>query len=305
MKNRRFHVVVLREDGKEYHNRVLEWFQVRKHITLAAGLLGGLTLGTLAFFALATLQGNLVRHNIKLVKEEHQLKMSLAELSKSLDNARTRLSQSEQQLSRMEELARQQNLKVDETAGVGGVVPNSGNTPKLKVPSRDVAVKAIAEGISDLKEQVDSVYNETQDVQRILGPHLERLAHTPSIWPVKGFIASGFGPRTNPIGGGPEFHPGIDISAPYGSPVEAPADGLVIFTGWKDGYGKCIEISHGNGYTTRYGHLSKILVKQGQHVKRWQKIGLVGSTGYSTGPHLHYEVRRNDHPLNPKKFLLF
>jgi murein DD-endopeptidase MepM/ murein hydrolase activator NlpD len=122
---------------------------------------------------------------------------------------------------------------------------------------------------------------------------------------VKGFVGSTFGGRPDPIHGSAEFHEGIDICAPYGSPVQAPADGLVVFAGWKTGYGNTIEISHETGLLTRYGHLSKILVTPGQKVTRWQKIGSVGTSGRTTGSHLHYEVRRDDRPLNPKSYILF
>ena len=169
----------------------------------------------------------------------------------------------------------------------------------------DRRVRAIADGIADLNDQVDSVYRETEGLTKVLGPHLDDLAHTPSIWPVKGFITSGFGSRSDPFDGEPEYHQGIDISAPYGSPVAAPAAGLIIAAGWRRGLGQAIEISHGNGLSTVYGHLSKILVKPGQEVKRNQRIGLVGSTGRSTGAHLHYEVHRGGRPVNPKRYLLF
>lgn len=304
-RERRYHVVILREDGKQVHNRVLEWFQVKRHLTLAGTVGGGLLLGTLAFFLTAAWSGNLVARNLELLKKEHQLRTSLTALDKTLEEARTKLSQSERQLASMEELAKQQNLTLPVPAGVGGPATSSSAPPLTGASLADPKVRDLAAGIADLRDQADAVLHETQDVSRVLRPHLEELARTPSIWPVKGFISSSFGSRQDPIDGEPAVHEGIDISAPFGSPVQAPAEGLVIFTGWKQGYGNCIEISHGNGLVTRYAHLSKILVKPGQSVKRWQRIGLVGSTGRSTGAHLHYEVRRGDRPVNPKRFLLF
>ncbi len=305
-RKRRFHVVVLREDGKQYHNRVVEWLQIQRGLVLAGTVVGGLTLGTFAFFVLAASHGHLVARNIELRHQEKQLKKQFVDLGKRLDEARNRLSQSEQQLASMEELAREQNLKIKPTPGMGGPEPDT-LAPQAppKASLSDPRIQAIESGIRDLNSQADFVYHETQDVGRVLKPHLNQMAHTPSIWPVKGFISSGFGDRQDPLDGEPELHPGIDIAAPYGSPVEAPAEGLVISAGWQNGYGNCIEVSHGNGLVSVYGHLSKILVKPGQTVKRWQKIGLVGSTGHSTGPHLHYEIRRNDRPINPKPFLLY
>ena len=133
---------------------------------------------------------------------------------------------------------------------------------------------------------------------------LKEKARVPSIWPVEGESTDSFGYRGNPFGGGgAEFHPGQDIAAPRGTPVLAPADGTVIEAGWKNGYGQTVVIDHGNGLTTRYGHLSRLEVESGQELRRGEELGLVGSTGRSTGPHLHYEVRLGDLPVSPRHYL--
>ena len=126
----------------------------------------------------------------------------------------------------------------------------------------------------------------------------------PSIWPVVGALETGVGVRRNPFGGrGYEYHEGQDIDAAYGVPVQAAANGRVTIAGWQRGYGNVVYVDHGSGLSTRYGHLSQINVSVGQTVTRGQTIGLVGSTGRSTGPHLHYEVRINNQPVDPKKYL--
>ncbi|MFH1541212.1 MAG: M23 family metallopeptidase [Elusimicrobiota bacterium] len=130
-----------------------------------------------------------------------------------------------------------------------------------------------------------------------------RWLSTPNRWPCYGRITSGFGYRTHPIKGNNEMHPAIDISAKRGDPIKAPADGKIALAEWQPGYGKLIVINHGYGFTTRYGHCSKIFMKQGQEVKRHQIIGLIGSTGDATGPHLHYEIWKNNKVLNPRKYL--
>jgi murein DD-endopeptidase MepM/ murein hydrolase activator NlpD len=133
---------------------------------------------------------------------------------------------------------------------------------------------------------------------------LKEKARIPSIWPVEGESTDSFGYRGNPFGGGgSEFHPGQDIAAPRGTPVFAPADGTVVEAGWKNGYGQTVVIDHSHGLTTRYGHLSKVEVGVGQELKRGEELGLVGSTGRSTGPHLHYEVRLGDLPVSPWHYL--
>ena len=133
---------------------------------------------------------------------------------------------------------------------------------------------------------------------------LRQHGMTPSIWPVMGKLESGVGGRRNPFGGrGYEYHEGQDIDAAYGTPVQVAATGRVIIAGWQRGYGNVVYVDHGSGLSTRYGHLSEIDVGVGQTVTRGQTIGLVGSTGRSTGPHLHYEVRINNQPVDPKQYL--
>ncbi len=123
---------------------------------------------------------------------------------------------------------------------------------------------------------------------------------TPTGWPTDGFISSGYGLRWN----GAEFHQGIDIAAEMGTPIVATADGVVTLAGWNaGGYGNMVDIDHGSGVSTRYGHASAVVVTVGQRVRRGQIIAYVGSTGHSTGPHLHYEVRLSGQPVNPTSYL--
>ncbi|OLE55429.1 MAG: hypothetical protein AUG51_02930 [Acidobacteria bacterium 13_1_20CM_3_53_8] len=127
---------------------------------------------------------------------------------------------------------------------------------------------------------------------------------TPNIWPVTGNLTDSFGGRHNPFGGfSYEFHTGQDIATAWGTSVVATANGTVIFAGCQSGYGQVVVIDHGGGLTTRYGHLSHIDVVQGQTITRGEQVGCVGSTGRSTGPHLHYEVRINDEPVDPWEYL--
>ena len=129
------------------------------------------------------------------------------------------------------------------------------------------------------------------------------LADAPSIWPVEGRIGSSFGEREDPFNGEGKFHSGIDIEAPYGTPVRATADGNVSGASMGAGYGREVVMDHGHDFLTVYGHLSAIAVLPGQHVIRGQVIGYVGQSGRATGPHLHYEVRVNNVPVNPHKYL--
>ena len=133
---------------------------------------------------------------------------------------------------------------------------------------------------------------------------LEQKSVTPNYWPTEsGEISSRYGYRYDPFGYGSDFHPGIDIAGNYGDPVYASAAGDIEQAGWNGGYGRYVKVSHGNGYETAYGHMSAIAVGSGDSVKKGDIIGYVGSSGYSTGPHLHFEVLLNGQTVNPLKIL--
>lgn len=130
-----------------------------------------------------------------------------------------------------------------------------------------------------------------------------RANSAPNLWPVEGQVTGSFGERIDPFNGEGAFHSGVDIGSIYGHQVIAPADGVVTFADFLGGYGKAVMLDHGHGISTRYGHLSGYAVTPGQHIHRGDVIGYVGLSGRSTGPHLHYEVRINDTPVNPYKYL--
>jgi murein DD-endopeptidase MepM/ murein hydrolase activator NlpD len=136
-----------------------------------------------------------------------------------------------------------------------------------------------------------------------LGSDWSTLADAPSLWPIEGRVASSFGERQDPINGEGAFHTGIDIDAPFGTPVHAAADGEVMAAQMASGYGREVVIDHGHELSTLYGHLSAFAVLAGEHVVRGQVIGYVGQSGRATGPHLHYEVRVHNVPVNPHKYL--
>ncbi len=130
------------------------------------------------------------------------------------------------------------------------------------------------------------------------------LSATPSVRPTGGWLSSGFGYRTDPFTKRKRLHKGLDFAANIGTPIFAPADGVISFAGREGGYGKIVSIDHGYGLVTRFAHTSRLLVKTGQKISRWDKIAEVGNTGRSSGPHLHYEVRLNGVPVNPEKYIL-
>jgi murein DD-endopeptidase MepM/ murein hydrolase activator NlpD len=131
-----------------------------------------------------------------------------------------------------------------------------------------------------------------------------RLASTPSIWPTEGWVTSGYGQRTSPFTGRRQFHSGIDVASRSGMPVVAPARGRVVFAGKKGPLGRTLILDHGYGVRTTYGHNGKLHVKRGQEVERGEKIAVVGNSGRSTGPHLHYAVQVDGRRVNPMNYIL-
>jgi murein DD-endopeptidase MepM/ murein hydrolase activator NlpD len=158
--------------------------------------------------------------------------------------------------------------------------------------------------LDDLGKKVKAQEGEARALQSYFEDQQALLASAPSIWPVRGWVTSDFSVRLDPYTGERVMHEGIDVAGAAGTPVRAPADGTVVFSGLEGGYGHVLVLDHGYGLKTRYGHLSRIDVKVGEKVKRGQFIAAVGNTGRSTGPHLHYEVRVNGVADNPRKFIL-
>jgi murein DD-endopeptidase MepM/ murein hydrolase activator NlpD len=166
--------------------------------------------------------------------------------------------------------------------------------------------QSISAGSRAIPEPEPIRHRDNGQIQEIekMARNTDQLATKPSIWPTSGEVTSGFGWRNSPMGGGSELHPGMDIANSMGAPVVAAADGEVIQSGAAGGYGNMVQIDHGNGISTIYGHNSRIIVNVGQSVRKGQVISYVGSTGKSTGPHLHYEVRVNGNAVDPIGFMV-
>lgn len=177
------------------------------------------------------------------------------------------------------------------------------NLAQMGEKKQDEALKEMHHELSELKGAASRQETSLQMLIEYFEDKRSLYASTPLVWPVRGWVTSPFGNRTSPFSGIPTFHEGLDIAAQTGTPVVAPADGVVLKAGFSPGYGNMVEISHGYGIKTVFGHNSRLNVKVGQQVKRGDIISYVGDTGSSTGPHLHYEVRLNGLPVNPKKYL--
>ncbi len=178
---------------------------------------------------------------------------------------------------------------------MGGVV-GAAPAPALGSMFSDTTFGALRDILGAIENRLDLVRSGVERRQAL-------AAATPSIWPVIGWLSSPYGNRRDPFTGGPDFHPGLDISADYGEPVHATADGVIAVAGPNGNYGNLVEIDHGFGIKTRYGHLSHFGVAAGRTVHRGDVVGYIGSTGRSTSPHLHYEILLNGQITNPMKLL--
>ena len=194
---------------------------------------------------------------------------------------------------------------IPKNLGVGGSYGLSSYSLTTSLTHESNAlVNRLSNNLEHLTTQAKIKAISLQELDHFFKNQKSFLQSTPSIWPTRGWVTSGFGYRKSPFTGLQEKHEGWDIGARSGSPVRATADGVVSVAGRERGYGKLIEIDHGYGVVTRYGHNSKNMVKVGKKVKRGQIVALVGSTGRSTGPHLHYEVLVSGVPTNPKNYIL-
>jgi murein DD-endopeptidase MepM/ murein hydrolase activator NlpD len=155
-----------------------------------------------------------------------------------------------------------------------------------------------------IRDKAQKIEDSLKTVEKYVNQQKLQLAATPAIWPTRGILSGVFGNRLHPFTGRYEFHNAVDIATQLGNKIIAPADGIVLVAETRDYYGKMIIIDHGFGYVTRYGHLSGYNVREGQRIKRFDVLGYVGTTGRSNGPHLHYEVRYYEKPMNPLDFIL-
>ena len=196
--------------------------------------------------------------------------------------------------SKLDEIVKKEE-QIRKMLGLGG---NGTRTVQPKVDSNNK--ETVNDRINDLNKKIADRKKSLEALSTSVKQLRERFANTPSIWPSWGRIGSTFGYRSFPWRG---FHSGIDIDAPYGSPIKAAADGIVVHSSWKNGYGNAVIIDHGYGVQTLYGHISSFVVSLGQRVKKGQLIAKIGTTGNTTGPHVHYEVIKNGTAVNPFPYM--
>lgn len=246
------------------------------------------------------------RENPALREENLKLKSELAVIREQLDHiggTLDRVERFDQKLRAITLLSDpQRNLAMGPTEAQP--LPAGGETNGFVRPKASEAPQALTQKLDKLSAEATRQEQSLQELQAYFQDQKSLLASVPSVWPVRGWVTSDFGSRLDPYTSERVMHAGLDIAGPHGKEVIAPSDGTVVFAGLEGGYGNVLVVDHGYGIKTRYGHLSSISVKPGEKVKRGDMMALLGNTGRSTGPHLHYEVRVNGIAQNPRKFIL-
>tara|TARA_Y100001954_G_scaffold239636_1_gene317210 strand:+ start:49058 stop:49963 length:906 start_codon:yes stop_codon:yes gene_type:complete len=297
---RKYQIVVFKDkQGTCKKFQVRGWF-IASLFLLMIGLTAGNVLLWEKYSNHARLEKGLTLAE-KTVQEQKTQLLSLSQKISSLQSNLDRIRDFDSKLRVMINLDQDGSQA---TAPQGGPANENFSKGYLPLYRQELLARKMHEFLRQLNVEARLEEVKQQEIMHTLRSNQNILEATPSIWPTSGWVTSGFAWRTSPFTGKREFHKGIDISAPRGTPVYAPARGSVSFTGRDGAYGLSIRLKHNTSLTTRFAHLHRIAVKSGKTVTRGELIGYVGNTGRSTGPHLHYEVRLNGVPVNPKRYIL-
>ena len=290
MSDKRFTILVIPE-GSHQVRRFGVRLSVLKRIAAAAVVLALGLAGLITDYVLTNFDQNQLERlqveNLSQREELHRLVVKLEDLRQEI----VVLAQNDAKVRVMAKLSAP---KSDSMVGVGGPATQEDVNREFSV---------IQQRIDEVRRQIDLRRESQEEIQGILNDQRSLLAAKPGGWPVKGWLTSSFGMRRDPFNGRRKMHEGLDIAARTGTSVTATADGIVSSVKTEPGYGKVVILDHGYGYRTIYGHNSRYYVKVGQRVRRGERIAAVGNTGRSTGSHVHYEIRLNGVPVNPRKYL--
>jgi len=294
-----------------------------KQFRVAMAAVKGLVLGVFLLFSLIgyfvidyiDLKDYRARNQI-LISENNHLKGEAEILMENLEEVKGSLRRIQDFSGKLTELVSLKVNRVAKKTGIGPLTHEEFSTAQtdddgasrenvpLGINMDSLVFKPVLNRLSELGKESNKQALELKQLLSSLGKKRSLLSSVPSANPVNGWITSNFGRRISPFTGKGSMHKGIDVASNVGTAINSPANGVVIFSGKKAGYGNFIMIAHGYGIVTRYGHNAQNMVQAGQKVKRGEQIGTVGMSGRTTGPHLHYEVWVNGLPVNPKKFIL-
>ena len=299
MAKRRWTVVLVPHDSEP--SRILEVsYRVVRTVIVGAVLAGSAALGLGYVTVSRTVD---LSKSSQLAQENARLEEQIGELNARLAGLADTLSRISQRDARIRVLANLEPIDPQvQAAGIGGPTVSDLEGEPGSAMRRTAEIRV---DLNALIRRANLLASSFTEAAESLAVHSARLAATPSIMPTQGWLSSAFSSmRSHPILHVARPHEGIDVTAPMGTPIEAPAAGVVRDAGWEAGYGNTIVIDHGFGTVTKFAHASKILVREGQRVSRGQRIALVGNTGLATGPHLHYEVHVNGRPVDPLRYVL-
>lgn len=277
-------------------------FHITKTILTVLSSIAAVSVLAFAFFVYQYVNLNVRMLELKQLRQEASDRNILA----------AKVGQLESELTRLRELDRKLRVVAgldtgDDEAGLAqGGAETLSQTALLETVQKGTGRLAdwVTRDLEALGNEITSRERSFRELKELLEEKRSVLSSTPTIWPVKGLVTAGYGYRLSPFTGQREMHEGLDIGAPHGSPIVATADGVVSFAGPLGAFGNAVFLNHGHGFTTFYAHASRIRVKEGQEVKRGQVVANVGSTGRSTGPHVHYEVQVSGATVNPMKYII-
>ena len=289
MSAKKFTFLIIPEGSHQVRRFNMKRSALKGWIACAVVVLVGLTAMTVDYVTSVLDQAELNRLQVENRLQRNELQRLVAGLD-DLQKEMRLMAQTDAKVRIMADLSKP---KTDTMAGIGGPPEIDENDSFAQLQTR----------IDQMRRDIDLRRESQEEIQGFLNDQRSMVGAEPDGWPVKGWLTSSFGMRKSPFTGKRKMHEGYDIAARTGTPIVSTADGVVSKSETVPGYGKLVVIEHGYGYRTYYGHNSKLFVRAGQRVTRGQKIAAVGNTGRSTGAHVHYEIRRNGVPVNPKKFL--
>ncbi len=300
--------------------RATRQFRVPRVLMRVAAILSLFGFSVLGFFTLDYLKLRSLRASYRSVSNENEgLKGEARVLMQNLEEVKHSLRKVQDYSAKLSELTSLKVAKVSKETGIGPLTQEEFGAAQVKDENKaaktasyvplginmdNLVFRPVFDRLAMIGKDANQHALELQHLLSNLSQQKSLLSSIPSFSPVDGWITSNYGRRISPFTGETGIHWGIDIAAPVGTAVHAPADGVVVFSGAKEGFGNFIMIAHGYGAVTRYGHNHQNMVQPGQRVARGDQIATVGMTGRATGPHLHYEVWVNGKTENPKKFIL-
>ncbi|MFA6448154.1 MAG: M23 family metallopeptidase [bacterium] len=289
-KLRKFNMVIVPRVGKAFYNVALSYHLI---YVFAGVLLLAVGANLFLLSGYIGLKGK--------VSNVHRIQQVDTQVESLMENT----AAIESDIEKIKEVSREIQTKTGISVEPGYVEYNR-NSAAEALPSRSASqdVEALNARLQTLRSEVEARKKSVLAAEYRVDALSKKYSNVPSIRPVRGSVVnSGFGYRTHPISGAWEFHEGLDLEGDSTTPIYATADGTVSFSGWRSGYGLCVSIDHGNGFTTLYAHSSRTLVQDKEKVKKGQIIAFVGNTGSTTGQHLHYEVHYQNRLLNPTRFM--